>query len=70
MKKQDAPRLKTFISRIMKAKFTDIPCEDMIKTVHDLEWLAKVAIDLEKEIKPIGPAKPLPPEKKTRKKNG
>ena len=44
LKKQDAPRLKKFIATIMKPGVT---VSEMFQVSKDIEWLAKVALELD-----------------------
>ena len=45
LKKQDAPRLKKFIGMVMKP---NLSISDMFQVTRDIDWLAKMAIELEK----------------------
>jgi len=68
LKKQDAPRMKKFIATLMRGVPT---VKDMVEITRDLEWLSKIALDLEKpdivtkEIKSLD--EPQLPKRKKRK---
>jgi len=70
MKKEDAPRLKKYLNKVLKAKYADqMTGGEMVDIVKDWMWLMECADKLEsKEMKALGPSIPLPPEKKKKVK--
>ena len=74
MRKEDAPRLKKFVNKLLKMQLGSMSGNDMVLLVRDMEWLIDYAGSLEKpkDIVPIGPAFPIEDskhkiEKKTKK---
>ena len=60
MSKDDAHRLKRLIKLLMIPTYSGLSGRDMIEFTGHLEWLAKMAEDLEKPaMKFKGPPKPI-----------
>lgn len=63
LKKDDAKRIKELLNVLMKS---DVSLKRMVNCVKDIEWLAKVALDLEKPDLQIINKEPIKTSKKKR----